>query len=151
MTFTLFCEDRKPGPVVRTTEMITYSASFPDRGYQPLIVEQRKDVLTLETIDVENTLPWETLSFQLFLKSGSLCIIGCNDAEVLVMIIVTYKVDNCLDFVLILRIKYTNICSVSKQLQGTITTHPPAGATLFLLAFCCINESHAIHVTDSVL
>jgi hypothetical protein len=66
-------------------------------------------VQTLKAIDVENALPRKILSLQFLLESSSLCIIWRNDAEVLALVVMTYKMNNCLNFIAILGKNTTEI------------------------------------------
>jgi hypothetical protein len=74
----------------------------PYKEYQDLPWYKDMFVRTLKAIDIENSFPRKILGLQLPLKSGSLCIIRRNDAKVLALVILTYKMNNCLYFMVIL-------------------------------------------------
>jgi hypothetical protein len=57
------------------------------------------DEITLETIDVEHSVPFQSLCFQSFLNLGPLSIIRRNDTKVFFVVVVTNQIYDAVDLV----------------------------------------------------
>lgn len=89
MTLALGWDVKKPGPEVRTTDTMTKSASSPDRELET-VTKALLTEHTLKTIHVIDIVAAKAFQSQLLFYFVALSVVGCQDAVILLVVIVAY-------------------------------------------------------------